>query len=59
MINLDLGKEGNSRGLLTCTYLSPAEMFRWEKYEDVQTLVQGVPEKSVFLRNLHLRGALI
>ena len=34
--NLDLGKEGNSRGLLTCTCLSPAEMFRWEKYENVQ-----------------------
>merc|ERR1719239_2084990 len=25
---LNIGKEGNSRGLLTCTCLSPAEMFR-------------------------------
>merc|ERR1719510_382837 len=27
---LNIGKEGNSRGLLTCTCLSPAEMFREE-----------------------------
>ena len=24
-----VGTEGNSRGLFTCTCLSPAEMFRW------------------------------
>ena len=37
-----LGKEGNSRGLLTCTCLSPAEMFRLEKYEDDQIKIYSI-----------------
>jgi len=44
---LNIGKEGNGRGLLTCTCLSPAEMFR----EELKAVPVEVKENGAVVEN--------